>query len=228
MAWNKVGSVKKVFSKVYSANSGTDSVYLQTGSWENPLLFISSSFIGGAVFGKNITCSGSLSNNGTLSYSTSMKDEKVSLIGNETFTNYNMGNLVRTYSGYNNIMITCTYLSQTGDRYQGDTGLWAKMKVFVDNALVSESPTRSGAIGNFASDKDIGWCGIVSGDQRGQVARGMFYSNFFDTNKTIRVEIDNQTESWSLMGVMLKLEVSTISPSGTELSSNILVTAIEK
>lgn len=228
MSWQKIGGIKKVFSKMFQNNSGSESILLQTGKWENPLLFISSSFIGGAVFGKNITCDGSLSNNGILSYSTSMRDEKVSIVANEIHTNFNMANLVRTYSGYNNIMITCTYLSQPNDPFQGDVGLWVKMKVFVDNVLVSESPIRSGAIGNFSSDRDIGWCGLVSGNQRGQVARVMFYSNFFDSNKTIRVEIDNQNESWNLMGVMLKLEVSSIIPSSTELSKNILITAIER
>lgn len=225
--WNKEYSIKKVFSKTYSENKATENVFLQTGVWENPIPFVSSSFIGGAVFGKNIICDGVMSKDGSLSFNTSMKEEEASVLKDEIIRNTVLTSYDITFSDLNSIFITIAYLSEPNDPYQGDVGLWATMSVYVDGINVSKSPDRYGAGGFFSSDRDIGASVLVTGDQRGQVTRTMFYNGFYSKKSNVRVEVRNAESRYKMPVRSMVVKIYTIKESQKELSKDVLVTVIE-
>ncbi|MGL4792420.1 MAG: hypothetical protein ACRC23_01640 [Aeromonas jandaei] len=225
-SWNLVHKIRKVFSNIYGPASGSDNIYSRTGKWKNPLLFISSTFIGGATFGKNVTCNGSMDINGNISYSTSMDEERVNVIANDLYRGTYIQSYDKTFN-VNNILINVTYISTPNDPYQGDVGLWPKLLVYVNNSLVMETANRGGVGGAFSSANDIGWSGLVTGDQRGQVTRTMFYSGFFNSSSNVRIIVRNQSDRYSLPVLGMRVNVSTISPAGVQLSKNIMVTVLE-
>lgn len=217
MAWQKIYSIKKVFSKRYSnVSSINESTILQTGVWESPKTMVSSSFIGGGAMGKRVVADGEMKKDGNLRVSVDMKDE---LLAQDIVADLKNGTaLPVSYSISSCSGLTVKYVWVSEPTPWGDSPT-VRVRVFVNNSVVYTSADlyRGEPATPYEFSTMIGGSMVTA-------VHYISYSNYnISYSDSVRVELFNNSKVYGFVNV----SIDSVKKSVDNLSNEVDVLAIE-